>query len=169
MIEIPSDFQESLDELNKAFDYYSFATLTKMVYQKARTPELLEIANEKTEELKLYLEKTNSKFKIESNAFKNQSLTNCPIETKFNAIITSAELEAKAILDNSKLDKWIDDHRILKNKEEKLWCPICRNKDSFHNTINDEPFCVRCMHKLVPKPELVNYNRNYRRKWRKII
>ena len=49
---------------------------------------------------------------------------------------------------------------------DKLICPICRGPDR-GNIMNGEPYCFGCMHKLVPKSELKNYNRVYRRNWKK--
>lgn len=47
-----------------------------------------------------------------------------------------------------------------------LVCPIC-HKGDMGNVINDQPACFRCMHKLVSRKDLKNYNREYRRRFKK--
>lgn len=47
-----------------------------------------------------------------------------------------------------------------------LMCPICRQGDK-GNIIDTEPACFKCMHKLVKRSELKDFNREYRRKWKK--
>ena len=49
---------------------------------------------------------------------------------------------------------------------DKLVCPICKEKDR-GNTINDVLACMKCHHRLVPSSELGNYNRAYRRRFKK--
>lgn len=50
--------------------------------------------------------------------------------------------------------------------EEVLVCPICGASDK-GNIMNNELACMKCMHRLVPESELKDYNREYRRNWRK--
>jgi len=56
--------------------------------------------------------------------------------------------------------------------QEKLVCPIC-NSSNKGNLINDTPTCCHNTkeygpwHRLVTHSELKNYNRAYRRRWKK--
>jgi len=61
----------------------------------------------------------------------------------------------------------VDPEELERKSEEELWCPICRKKDTSNNMINDRPTCIPCMHRLVPKEELKDYNRDYRRRWKR--
>jgi len=103
------------------------------------------------------------------------------IEAKHKLIMSDAEKEVAAAITKAKatlrmseadLDEWAQKHRfkILTPEEAEvksaLVCPICRGPDR-GNIVNGEPACLKCMHKLVPKSELKNYNRNYRRRWKR--
>jgi hypothetical protein len=64
-------------------------------------------------------------------------------------------------------EKWVEEHRLkaVKKPEElkdKLICPIGGCPD-MGNTVNGVSFCFQHQHKLVPRSELKNYNRAYRR------
>ena len=61
--------------------------------------------------------------------------------------------------------KMVDPEVLGRRLEEVLWCPICQKKDAHNNIINDVLSCASCFHKLVPKSELKDYPRKYRRNW----
>lgn len=109
------------------------------------------------------------------------------IQSKHKAIVSEAEAESQTIISatNAKvnvamrmsdkdLDEWVQSHRLkIRTPEEaeaksktKLICPICSGKDS-GNLLNSKPACFECMHILVPESEIKNYNRAYRRRWKK--
>lgn len=56
--------------------------------------------------------------------------------------------------------------KIKAANSQELICPICKGPDR-GNMINEKPYCFNCRHELVPRSELKNYNREYRRKWKK--
>jgi len=97
-------------------------------------------------------------------------------EAKTNADKSSEAMmkaEAARMDARTRVDDWVAKTRIrkapveeLENKSE-LWCPICRKLDTNRNIINDKPSCMTCFHELVPKSELKNYNRAYRRRLKK--
>ncbi len=89
-----------------------------------------------------------------------------------------ANAKTKAGIPDSDTDTWVTrvKHKIAgwatgtESKlvePEELWCPIHRQKDTSNNIVNGEPTCMKCMHRRVPKSELKNFNRSYRRKWKK--
>lgn len=106
------------------------------------------------------------------------------IETKHKSIMSKAEEESQSIISaaNAKakamqmsdadLDGWVQKHKFkIVTPEEakvksKLVCPICYSPDR-GNIINEKPACFSCMHELVLESELKNYNRTYRRKWKR--
>ncbi len=63
--------------------------------------------------------------------------------------------------------KTVDPEELERKSEEALYCPICREKDTSNNIVNNHPTCMKDMHRLVPKAELKDYNRNYRRRWKR--
>ena len=74
---------------------------------------------------------------------------------------------------NARVDDWVAKTRVRKAPVEELenntelWCPICVKEDKNRNIINNKPSCASCFHVLVPKSELKNYNRAYRRSFKK--
>jgi len=101
------------------------------------------------------------------------------IEAKHKSIVSEAEVaaamtKARAVMriPDGDLEDWIQEHRFKSvapeeaNMKSKLVCPICHGHDR-GNLINGKPTCFPCMHILVPESDLKNYNRNYRRRWRK--
>lgn len=103
------------------------------------------------------------------------------IQSRLKSLASEAEKDvAKAnekaklamMMTDADIDELVKKHRfkVLKheeaNKKSKLVCPICRGPDR-GNIINGNPACFHCLHKLVPISELEEYNRQYRRKWKK--
>ncbi len=111
------------------------------------------------------------------------------IRSKHNAIVSEAEAEVAAAMTKARavmrmpdgeLDEWVQKHRFkaLTSDEaktrSKLICPICHGPDRF-NIMNGVPICFHGFdpkkygppHKLVPESELKNYNRDYRRRWKR--
>ena len=107
------------------------------------------------------------------------------IETTHKTLISEAKAESRAIISaanakanaamrmtDAELDEWAENHRFkTRNPEEaevksKLICPICHGPDR-RNILNDKPTCFSCLHKLVPVSELGEYNRQYRRAWKR--
>jgi len=91
-----------------------------------------------------------------------------------SAIVSAAKAKANAAMrmSDGELDEWVQKHRFKALTPEeaktksKLVCPICREPDR-GNLVNGEPTCISCMHITVPEEELKNYNRDYRRRWKK--
>jgi hypothetical protein len=49
---------------------------------------------------------------------------------------------------------------------DELICPLCRELDS-HNRMNGKAICFKCMMELVPQSDLKQYNREWRRRFKK--
>ncbi len=96
------------------------------------------------------------------------------VMSEAEAEVSAAKMRARAVtrLSGEDLDEWVQKHRfkVLTPEEaktkSKLVCPICRGPNR-RNILNDKPTCFKCMHVLVPEEELKNYNRDYRRKWKR--
>ena len=134
-------------------------------------------------------------YMIENNPEFNTVMENKKLEAKQRAELDRAvhkakmaEAEAKSksaradALDSGKgampdrgVDDWVAKTRFktvnpeeLEKKTKKaLWCPICVKENKNRNIINNEPTCIVDMHRLVPKYELKNYPRSYRRAWKR--
>lgn len=96
------------------------------------------------------------------------------IISEAEAEVSAAKTRARAVtgLSDEDIDKWVQRHKFKAptpgeaKTKSKLICPICHGPDR-KNLVNGEPGCVFCMHVLVPESELRNYNRAYRRRWKK--
>jgi len=157
---------------------------------EVHTQEDLEAQSEKMWEARKRLLEVDPEFRAmiktrEDKANAEAEARRVKIETKHKSIMSEAEAESQSIISaaNAKakiamqmsevdLDAWAQKHRfkIMPPKEtevkSKLICPICSDMDR-GNIINEKPTCFSCMHELVPKSEIKNYNRDYRRRWRR--
>lgn len=96
------------------------------------------------------------------------------IMTEAEAEVSAAKMRARAVtrMSGEDLDVWVQKHKFKvltpekAKTKSKLVCPICRGPDR-GNILNDKPACLSCFHKLVPVSELGEYNRQYRRKWKR--
>ncbi len=126
-------------------------------------------------EFRAMIKAREDKIKEEAERSKEQ------IRTQHKAIISETEtqvaaamMKARAVsgVSDDDIDGWVQKHRFKivtpdeAKVKSKLICPICLGKD-MGNMINEKPACISCMHELVPEGELKNYNRDYRRKWRR--
>ncbi len=154
---------------------------------EVHTQEALDAQSEKMWSARKRLLKVDPKFRAmikarEDAANAEAEESRRQIETKYKAIMSEAEVEvsaammrARAVMGMSDADveEWVQKHKFKALTPEeaktksKLVCPICRGPDR-KNIINGEPGCIRCVHVLVPESELKNYNRAYRRRWKKI-
>ena len=84
--------------------------------------------------------------------------------------VAASKMRARAVMrmPNEGIEEWVQKNRFKfltpeeSKTKSKLVCPICLDLDR-KNTMNGEPACLKCMHKLVPQEKLKNYNREYRR------
>ena len=115
-------------------------------------------ANAEAEEQKRQIQAKHSKLTSEA-------------EAGSQALIRAASAKASATM-SMDLDEWAEKHRFKTRTSEeaktksKLICPVCHSTDR-GNIVNGDPTCMSCMHILVPEEELKNYNRDYRRRWKK--
>jgi len=154
------------------------------------TQEDLEAQSEKMWAARKRLLKVDPEFRAmikdrEEKAQEDADTRRVQIETKHKAIVSEAEAESRAIIatanakaktamrmSDAELDEWVQKHKFKALTPEeakiksKLVCPICHGPDR-GNLINEKPACFECMHVLVPEEELKNYNRDYRRKWKR--
>lgn len=119
--------------------------------------------------------KANEEADEQERQIKNRHRTiTSEAEAKSQGIVLAAEAKASAAMrmSESDLDEWVQKKKfkILTSEEaknkSKLVCPICRGSDR-RNILNEKPSCLECMHVLVPEDELKNYNRDYRRRWKR--
>lgn len=153
---------------------------------EVHTQEALEAQSEKMWTARRRLLKVDPEFRamlktredeIEEKAKRSRERTQLKREqimSKAEAEVSAAMMKSRAIIGMAEadLDKWVQKHKFkIRTPEEtktksRLVCPICRGPDR-NNTIDGEPGCIPCMHVLVPESELKNYNRAYRREWKK--
>jgi len=107
------------------------------------------------------------------------------MEVKYKAMMVDAEqarmkIEAARHEAERRTEIFVAEHRIKtrtleeakKSVNDKLICPICNDLDK-GNVMNGIPSCFHDQekygspHKLVSKSELKNYNRDYRRRWKR--
>ena len=153
---------------------------------QVHTQEDLEAQSEKMWTARKRLMKVDSEFRAEMKA--REEKVNAEIEeskrqiqSKHKIMVSEAEVEVSASMMKAKalmrmpdgeLDEWIQKYKfkvITSEKAEiksKLVCPICHGPDR-HNIINGKAVCFECMHELVPESELKDYNRDYRRRWKR--
>lgn len=189
MSEMGLDIAIQLFQLVETFDEYKDGLLdvlnksTKVSDPNAARKRVMEIADAK----KADLMKSSSEFKVIMGEIKTENKKKADYD---RAILKAkrSEVEAKASMARSdamarigravpsmSIDapvartkfKTVDPEELERKSKEGLWCPICRQKDTSSNVVNNQPTCMKCMHKLVPRSELKNYNRAYRRQWRK--
>lgn len=153
---------------------------------EVHTQEALEAQSEKMWAARKRLWKVDPEFRAmikdreeEANAEDKRSKEKMQIKheqimSEAEAEVSAAKMRARAVMrmSDEDIDKWVQKHRfkVLTPEESKtkskLVCPICREPDR-GNLVNGEPTCIGCMHMLVPESELKNYNRDYRRGWKR--
>jgi len=168
----------SLEEARRSF--YSTRELLKEVHSQ----EELNIVRTKLYKTRKVLLKIDPEFRAvvsenEQRVKKMKAESRQGIDTTAeNAVTRLANIESEVLTQLRKTDitaiKWVQEHRLkimtaeeaeIKSKVE-LICPICYSSDC-GNIINGKPACIKCMHVLVPKETLGNYNRAYKRRWKK--
>ena len=94
-------------------------------------------------------------------------------EAKSEASRARSEAMAKAQAGMRDVDDFVARTRVrkapvedLENKND-LYCPICQERDTSNNIVNNEKTCMKCMHRLVSKSDLKDYPRRYRRAWKR--
>ncbi len=157
------------------------------VLTRCHTQEELDRARAVIDERKQYMIKNNPEFNAVMEQRKREAkqraehdraihkATMAEAEAKANMARSDALAKVKGATPDLGIDDWIAKTRFktvdpeeLERKSKKiLWCPICVKEDKNRNIINNKPSCVTCFHPLVKKSELKNYNREYRRKWRR--
>lgn len=96
------------------------------------------------------------------------------IMSKAEAEVSVTKMTVRAVkgMSDENLNECFQSHRFKTqtpeeaNTKSKLVCPICHGTDK-GNLVNDEPTCIPCMHITVTEEELKNYNRTYRRRWKR--
>lgn len=157
---------------------------------EVHTQEALESQSEKMWAARERLLKVDPEFRAmikdgEDKANAEAEARRIEIKTKFEMLRSEAEAESRSIISaanakanaamrmsEAELNDWAEKHRFKTRPPEeaevksKLICPICHGPD-MGNKINGKPACIPCRHELVPESELKNYNRDYRRRWKK--
>ncbi len=163
---------------------------------EVHTQEALDAQSEKMWAARKRLLKVDPEFRAMLKARKDKAnaeaeVRRVQITTKHKSIVSEAEAESRSIISvanakvnvamrmsDGELDEWIQKHRfkVIKPEEaeikSKLICPICGSSDK-GNIINDNPTCCHNTkehgpwHRLVAASELKNYNRAYRRRWKR--
>lgn len=159
---------------------------------EVHTQETLEVQSEKMWAARKRLLKVDPEFRAmikarEDKANAKAEARKKEIQTKYKVLMAEAKamsntsisaVNAKVAMrmsetDLDELDKWVQEHRfkVLTPEEAKtkgkMVCPICRKPDRSNNLLNGKPGCIWCNHILVPESELKDYNRAYRRRWKK--
>lgn len=170
LVETFEEYKEGLREVLKAS--------TKTSDPKASREMVIKIIDEKKQELmdnkpefKVIMDQRAADAKRQSEY--DQAIHRAKMsEAKSEASRARSEAMSKVQSGLSHIDEWVARTRVrkapieeLENKSE-LFCPICRERDTSNNIVNNEKTCMKCMHKLVPKSELKDYNRKYRRSWK---
>ena len=157
------------------------------VLTRCHTQEELDKAKEVIEEEKTRLLETNDEFKTimdrrkqeakmrgdESRAVHKAKMSQSKAEA--SRARTDAMSRVRSAMPDPDIEEWVaktrfktvDPDELEKRSKEELWCPICREKNTSRNIVNDYPTCMKHMHRLVPKSELKDYPRKYRRAWNK--
>lgn len=174
-----------LFHLVQTFDEYEEGL--REVLTRVHTQEELDKAKEIIDKKKQHLMETNPDFK----AVMNQRKTSARMQADYdralhratmaesNAEAATARADARAqvrsALSDEDIGEWVaktrvktvDPEMLERKSKEELYCPICRQKDTSRNIVNNYPTCMIDMHRLVPKSELKNYPRSYRRAWKR--
>ena len=171
LVETFEEYKEGLREVLKAS--------TKTSDPKASREMVIKIIDEKKQELmdnkpefKAIMDQRSAEAKRQSEY--SQAMHKARMaEAKSEASRARTEAMAKVQSGMGDVDDWVAKTRVrkapleeLENKSE-LFCPICQERNNSNNIVNNEKTCMKCMHKLVPKSELKNYNRKYRRAWKR--
>lgn len=85
------------------------------------------------------------------------------VQFKADRAILDGEMAAEVERHKAKYGKEIS--RMTRGRGD-LVCPICRDLTGF-NFINDKMVCSACGHELIEKDKLRDYNRAYRRNWKR--
>ena len=174
-------------QLVQNFEEYKEGLLD--ILTKCHTQEELKRAKAVIEEEKTRLLETNEEFKAvmdrrkqeakikadESRALHKAQMAEATADA--NRIRSEAMMKAESARRDarSSVDDWVARTRIKKRTPEeaqqvlddKLGCPNpkCEDKGKNRgNIMNDEPTCMSCWHKLVPKSKFKDHNRQY---WRR--
>lgn len=164
-----AEFYEALEGLKEV--HTQEALDAQKVKLDAAKKRLLEV----DPEFRNMIADNRRKAKIRSDRMKAEHKASmAESKAKSDAIRSNALARARSA--EADVDKWVSEHKIRirtpeeaeKKSKEKLWCPICRKRDTSNNILNGVPTCFdpsHRPHKLVPKSELRDYNRAYRKKW----
>ncbi len=172
-------------DLGDTFEEYKKGLL--QVLTRVHSPKELDRARKVIDEKKQYMIENNPEFNAIMENRKRETKQRAEldravhkakmaeVEAKAKTIRADAMSRVKGAYADQGLDdfvastrfKMVDPEELERKSEEELWCPICREKDTSNNIVNNNPTCMKDMHRLVPKSELKDYNRSYRRKWGK--
>ena len=187
MSEQEIDLETAIELFRLVIDFEEYKEGLREVLTRCHTREELDRAKLVIDEKKNELMETNKEFKAimdrrkqeakmkadESRAIHKAKMAEATANA--NKIRSEAMMKAESARRdaNTRVDDWVAKTRVrkapveeLENKSE-MWCPICVVLDTNNNVINGFPSCAKCYHKLVPKSELKNYNRAYRRRWKR--
>jgi len=181
----------SLDDAIQLFDlvetFSEYEEGLREVLTRVHSQEELDRARQVIEDKKQYMIENNAEFNVVMEQRKWEAKQRADLDRAVHKA-TMAEAEAKAksaradalarvkgVLSDVDVDDWVaktrfktvDPEELERKSEEELYCPICRQMDTSNNIVNNEATCMACMHKLVPKSELKDYPRKYRRAWNK--
>ena len=181
-----SEQEMSLDLAIELFrlviDFEEYKEGLREVLTRCHTKEDLDRAKVVIDEEKERLINTNPEFKAvmdqRAAEIKRQSDYD---RAKHKAKMSEAKSEASRARTEAmakvkgipNVDDWVAKTRVrktpieeLENKSE-LYCPICQERDTSNNIVNNEKTCMKCMHRLVSKSDLKDYPRRYRRAWKR--
>jgi len=154
-----SEFDEAIEALKQARNGEEFRVIAFETGKLVNSDEQLKDFTDVIYKVREKIFELDPDFKREIEARKKAR------ENQFKAekIILDAEMRAELERYETKYAKELGD---MVTKRGNLICPICREVTGF-NFINDKMICSVCGHELVEKDDLRDYNRAYRRKWRK--
>ena len=187
MSEQEIDLDTAIELFRLVMDFEEYKEGLREVLTRCHTKEELDRAKVVIDEEKERLMNTNPEFKAVMKRRKQEAKMRADegraihkakmaeVTANANKIRSEAMMKAESARRdaNARVDDWVSNTRIRKAPVEELenntelWCPICRARDTNNNIINDVPSCAKCFHRLVPKSELKNYNRAYRRRLKK--
>ena len=182
MAEQKTDLEEAIKVFKTVENFEDYRGGLRSVLTRCHTQEELERARLVIDEVKERLMENNPEFK----AIMDQRKAELKRQSEYDRAIHKAKMaEAKAEAYRARSEAMAKVQSVkgvngfiakararnapiedLENESE-LYCPICQERDTSNNIVNNERTCMKCMHKLVPKSELSKYNRKYRRAWKR--
>jgi len=153
-----SKFDEAIEALKQARNGEEFKAAAYNVSRLADSGEQVNRFAEVVREIRELVFELDQDFKNEVGAIEKNR------EVQFKAYKASLDMEAQSELERYQ-DKYAEDLKNITSGQN-LICPICRKETGF-NIINSEIICSTCGHELVERDKMRDYNRAYRRAWKK--